>query len=256
MTMPAVAVAWGALVAASLLAGAVAAAWLGLPRRVSAMVTTLGGGILLAAVALELLPEADKLAGPSWTVVGLLAGAFLYVGADAWLARNEEMAAVRRMRHAAACGVRSRTGGDPAEAARGRAIAAGIVVDGVPESLALGLMAAQAVAGPALLLAVLVGNLTESYGAARPIVTGGASRASAVALLGGIGLGLGAVVVLGGTVAAGLPATAVGVAQALAAGAVVAVLSISVLPYAFREASRPVAVVATAGLALGYLLGA
>jgi ZIP family zinc transporter len=132
----------------------------------------------------------------------------------------------------------------------------GIVVDGIPESLALGLMAAQAAAGPALLLAVLVGNLTESYGAARPIVTGGGSRASAVALLGGIGLGLGAVVVLGGTVATGLPATAVGVAQAVAAGAVVAVLSISVLPYAFREASRPVAVVATAGLALGYLLGA
>ena len=78
--------------------------------------------------------------------------------------------------------------------------------------------------------------------------------ASAVARLGGMGVELGAVVVLGGTVATGLPATAVGVAQAVA-GAAVAMLSISVLPYAFREASRPVAVVATAGLALGYVLG-
>jgi hypothetical protein len=52
--------------------------------------------------------------------------------------------------------------------ARGEAIVAGIVVDGIPESLALGLTVAAGQPGFALLAAVVVGNLTEAYGAAQP----------------------------------------------------------------------------------------
>jgi hypothetical protein len=55
---------WGLVVAASLMAGALAAVLLRLPERVAATATAFGGGILLAAVALELVPEADAGAGP------------------------------------------------------------------------------------------------------------------------------------------------------------------------------------------------
>ena len=48
---------WGLAVAASLFAGAVAGATLKLPERVAAAITAFGGGVLLAAVALELVPE-------------------------------------------------------------------------------------------------------------------------------------------------------------------------------------------------------
>jgi len=65
---------WGLVVAASLLAGALAAVMLRLPERVAAIATSFGGGILFAAIALELVPEADAGAGAALTALGLLAG--------------------------------------------------------------------------------------------------------------------------------------------------------------------------------------
>jgi ZIP family zinc transporter len=153
---------WGLAVAASLVVGALAAAGLQLPPRVAATLTAFGGGILLAAVAVELVPEADEQAGRWVTAGGLLAGTLLYIGADAWLTRNERLRQLRHSTHAAMVG--QPMSGTPAvgEAARGEAIAAGIFVDGVPESIALGLTVAAGQIGVALLAGVLVGNVVEA----------------------------------------------------------------------------------------------
>jgi len=268
---------WGLVVAASLLAGALAAVMLRLPERIAAIATSFGGGILLAAVALELVPEADEGAGAALTAAGMLAGTLLYVAADAWLSRDPTMRAQRRMGHAAAAGrpmsemaeapARGKSaapGGsaacgapdarDHSEAARGESIAAGILVDGVPESLALGLTVAEGGIGVALLAGVLLGNVVEAYGAAQPILAGGHTRRFALGLLGGIGILLAGATALGGTVLADAADELIGTAQAIAAGAVVAVVSIAILPHAFDEVSRTVATATVAGFIAGYLL--
>lgn len=253
MSAPAAAAGWGLLVAASLVGGALAAARFRLPSGIAAAVTAFGGGILLAAVALELVPEADEGAGPLLTTAGLLAGTLVFVAADAWLSRDHEMERMRRSAHAAAAG-QPMVAPERAEAARGEAIAVGLFLDGVPESIALGLMIAQGDLGLALLAGVVIGNLVEAYGAAQPIIVGGRSRRFAVGLLAAIGLALGAATLLGGTVLAGASPGVAGAVQALAAGAVLAVISISVIPYAFEEVSGRVAIAATLGFTAGYLL--
>ena len=253
MSEPGQAALVGLLVGASLVAGALLAARVQLSPRVAALITAFGGGILLAAVGTELVPAADEGAGQVGTAIGLLGGAGLYVGADTWLTRDQHTATVRRSGHAAAAG-KPMPMEHGAEAARGETIAAGIVVDGIPESLALGFMVAAGEPGLALLAAVVVGNLTEAYGAAQPILVGGRSKRFAIGLLTGIGLLLSVTTVLGGTVAAGLDETVVGVAQAVAAGAVLAVLSISIIPYAFEQVSSQVALAAALGFTAGYLL--
>lgn len=268
---------WGLVVAASLLAGALAAVMLRLPERIAAIATSFGGGILLAAVALELVPEADEGAGAALTAAGMLAGTLLYVAADAWLSRDPTMRAQRRMGHAAAAGrpmsemaeasARGKSaapGGsaargapdarDHSEAARGESIAAGILVDGVPESLALGLTVAEGGIGVALLAGVLLGNVVEAYGAAQPILAGGHTRRFALGLLGGIGILLAGATALGGTVLADAADELIGTAQAIAAGAVVAVVSIAIVPHAFDEVSHTVATATVAGFIAGYLL--
>jgi zinc transporter, ZIP family len=242
-------VGWGLVVGASLVLGAALAVLLRLPERVAATLTTFGGGILVAAVAFELVPDADAEAGVWITALGLLAGALIFVGADAWLTRDPEMKAMRRATHAAAAGRPMH-----AEAARGEAIAAGLFVDGVPESVALGLTIAEGEIGLALLAGILVGNVVEAYGAAQPIVTGGHSPRFAVGLLGGIGVALALATVLGGTVLKDAPSALIGAAQALAAGAVLAVVSISIIPHAFEEVSSRVATATVLGFVTGYLL--
>jgi ZIP family zinc transporter len=73
----------GLAVGGSLILGAGGAAALRLAERAAAAITAFGGGILLAAVALELVPEADDRAGGWLTAVGLAVGTVVYVGADA-----------------------------------------------------------------------------------------------------------------------------------------------------------------------------
>jgi zinc transporter, ZIP family len=247
-------VGWGLLIGASLVAGALAAVLLRLPERIAATLTAFGGGILFAAVALELVPEADAGAGAALTAAGLAAGTLVYVGADAWLNREPSARDMRRSAHAAASGRAMTMPRDHAQAARGESIAAGIFVDGVPESVALGLTIGEGGVGVALLAGIVLGNLVESYGAAQPILAGGHSRGFTLRLLGGIGIALAGATVLGGTVLADASAELVGMAQAVAAGAVLAVISIAIVPHAFAEVSSRVATATVAGFIVGYLL--
>jgi ZIP family zinc transporter len=243
---------WGVAIGASLVLGAAVAALLRLPERVAATVTAFGGGVLLAAVALELVPEADREAGAALTAAGLLAGTLLYVAADWWLGRDRMMMAIRRSAHAATAGrpmaMRS------SEVMRGESIAVALVVDGVPESIALGLTIAEGEIGIALLTGILVGNVVEAYGATQPIVAGGRTRRFAITVLTTIGGALALATLLGGTVLADASGELVGTAQAIASGAVLAVVSIAIIPHAFSEVNRLVATAIVAGFIAGYLL--
>jgi hypothetical protein len=67
------------------------------PERVAALVASFGGGgILLAALALELVPGADRDAGAGLTTLELGTGTRIYVGGDACLSPGEEMTSMRR----------------------------------------------------------------------------------------------------------------------------------------------------------------
>jgi ZIP family zinc transporter len=246
--------AWGLLIGGCLVAGALAAAEFKLRPIWAALLTSFGGGVLLAAVALELVPEADAEAGPALTAAGLLAGALVYVAADAWLNRDEHTKAMRRSGHAAAAGRPMSMPRDDSEVARGESIAVGLFVDGVPESIALGLTIAEGQVGAALLAGIVIGNLVEGYGAAQPIIAGGRSRRFAVLLLGGIGLALAVATVAGATLLSEASAELIGTTQAVAAGAVLAVVSIAIIPHAFQDADRRVATATVLGFAVGYLL--
>jgi ZIP family zinc transporter len=243
---------WGAVVGATLVAGAAAAAVLTLPSRTAALLTAFGGGVLLAAIAFELMPEADREAGTALTIAGVLAGALVYVTADAVLSRDEDMDRMRRSGHAAAAGqpmtMRS------ADVARGESIAAGLFVDGVPESIALGLTVAEGEIGVALLAGVLIGNIVEAYGAAQPIVAGGRTNRFAISLMAMIGAALAIATVLGATALADASGELIGTLQAVAAGAVLAVVTIAIVPHAFEEVSRLVATASVLGFLLGYVL--
>jgi ZIP family zinc transporter len=198
------------------------------------------------------VPEADRDAGLALTAVGLVAGTLVYVAADAWLSRDPGEDSMRRSGHAAAAGRQMTM--HSAEATRGESIAAGLFVDGVPESIALGLTVAEGEVGVALLAGILIGNVVEAYGAAQPIVAGGHTRRFAITLLGLIGAALALATVLGGTALADASGEVIGTAQAVAGGAVLAVITIAIVPHAFEEVSRLVAMATVVGFVTGYLL--
>lgn len=112
---------WGLLAGSALLVGAAVGYLARIPRDLVASVMGFGAGVLLSAVAFELIAEADDRAGFTPTVVG----AVVYTGLNIVLARHGA-------RH------RKRSGGQqPSEhqqSGSGTAIALGALLDGIPES--------------------------------------------------------------------------------------------------------------------------
>src|SRR5687767_2648820 len=81
------ALAWGAVSSVGLVVGAVAGVFSRLSHHAIAMAMSVGAGLLLAAVSLNLAADAVRIAGPMPAVVSLLLGAAIFSSVNALLAR-------------------------------------------------------------------------------------------------------------------------------------------------------------------------
>ena len=76
---------WGTLAASSLVIGAVVALLFRISLRAIGLIMAFGAGVLISAVAFDLVEEAvDKSSGHGWVVAGLFAGCVVFFGGD-WL---------------------------------------------------------------------------------------------------------------------------------------------------------------------------
>jgi zinc transporter, ZIP family len=244
---------WGAVIGGCLVGGAVAGAFLPLWERIATTVTIFGGGILLGALAFDLVPEAESHAGVWRTAAGLAVGALLFLAVDWFLTRDEGQKELRRAVHAGVAGRGAEDAGEEA-AGRGKSIALGIFMDGVPETAALGITIAEGEIALALLAGVLVSNLAESYGASEPIVAAGYGRLYPILLFAGIAVALVVAIVLGATLLADAGGAVIGTAEAIAGGAIFATVLVAVIPHAFAEVNRWAAVAAVLGLVTAFAL--
>src|SRR5262245_766011 len=138
---------WGAVGGSSLVVGGILALRVSLTRRQLGLIMAFGAGVLISAVAYELVQEAfDTSAGDGGIALGLLAGSLVFFGAEVVIERLSG-------------GEQEGTGGEHAKQA-GRALVLGIVLDGIPESLVLGLTVLEAgTVSAAFLVAVFLSNL-------------------------------------------------------------------------------------------------
>jgi zinc transporter, ZIP family len=118
-----------------------------------------GAGVLISALAFELVAEAVEGGGAVVTSVGFLAGAVAYVAANALLDQ-------RGARHRKRSGDQQPSEED--QPGSGAAIAVGALLDGVPESVVLGLsLLGGGGVNPAVLVAIVIPNVPEGCPARR-----------------------------------------------------------------------------------------
>ena len=79
---------WGGVAGSALLIGAAAAWFLAVPRRAIAAIMAFGAGVLISALAFDLMDEAYASGGFDSTSFGFLAGAVIYTGATFALNRR------------------------------------------------------------------------------------------------------------------------------------------------------------------------
>ena len=120
---------WGLLAGSALLVGAIFGYFFKIPQRIVASIMAFGAGVLMSAISFELLDEAYVLGGAYHVVTGFLIGATIFTLANVYLARK---GAKHRKRSS-----KTVLSGNGFES-NGPAIAVGSVLDGIPESIAIG----------------------------------------------------------------------------------------------------------------------
>src|SRR3954470_14212883 len=115
---------WGFVGGVALLIGAAIGLWAPVSRRTIGWVMAFGSGVLISALAFELTAEAFDLGGADAVASGLGAGALVYFLGDAVIDHR---------------GGQDRKRSSQKDAGAAGAIVLGAVLDGIPESAAIGL---------------------------------------------------------------------------------------------------------------------
>lgn len=218
---------FGLLGGAALVLGALVAWFVRVPQAVVAAVMAFGSGVLISAVAFDLMLEAADTGGLLPAAVGFVAGALAYVAANAALAR-------RGARH------RKRSRGmQPSEGDRagsGSAIAVGALLDGIPESVVLGLslLGGGSVSVP-VLAAVFISNVPEGLSSAAGMKSSGRSARYVFGVWGGIAVASGVAALAGYLWSGSASPEAIAVITAVAAGAILTMIADTMIPEAFEQ---------------------
>lgn len=238
---------WGLLAGSALVIGA-AIAWLvRVPQRVVASVMAFGSGVLISALAFDLVDEAERTGGLVATVAGFLAGAAVYVAANVVLARYGA-------RHRKRSQDQQPTAAD--NPGSGVAIAIGALLDGVPESVVLGLtLLGGGGVGVPVVAAIFISNLPEGLSSAAGMKRGRRSAAYVFGVWTSIALASGLAGMLGALLLQGAPAELVAGITALAAGAILAMIADTMIPEAFEDAHLYAGLIATLGFATAFVIG-
>ena len=200
----------------------------------------LGAGVLVSSVAFELMDEAYKIGGLDAAATGLLLGAAVFYLADREVTRRG--------------GERRKNSGD-AQGGSATAIAIGALLDGVPESAAIGISLIEGGGvGIALVAAVFLSNIPEGLSSAAGMRRAGRSPAYVLGLWGAVTLASTLAALLGYLFLEGASGNVVAFIQSFAAGAVLTMLASTMMPEAYEDGGPVVGVVTTGGFLMAFVL--
>lgn len=231
---------WGLVGGGSLLIGAALGLALPFSQRAIALVMAFGAGVLISALAVDLSLEAFERGGSDAFAGGLFAGALAFYGADRLLD-------ARGGRH------RKRSGGQQ-EGNPATGLVLGAVLDGVPESVVIGVTLLEGGVGVAVVVAVFLSNLPESLSAATGLRRAGHSSGAILGLWSVVALVSGLAAAVGYATLDGASPDLVAFVQAFAAGAVLTMLADTMMPEAFEHGGRVTGLVTTLGFALAFFI--
>lgn len=232
---------WGLVGGSALLVGAAVALLVPTSQRLIGFIMAFGGGVLISALAFELTQEAYDRGGADAAAIGLLAGGLAFFAGD-WVIDH------RGGEH------RKRSGGQQAGGS-GTAIALGALMDGIPESAAIGVSLLEGSGvGIAFVAAVFLSNTPEAMSAATGMLKAGRSRAYILGLWSAVLIVSAAAALAGYALLGGAGENTIAFIQAFAAGAILTMLADTMMPEAFEHAGSLVGVVTLLGFLSAFLL--
>lgn len=234
---------WSAIATGTLLIGMMLAYRNAVSQKWTGLIMAFGVGAIISAVAYQLVlgPLLEVKGNFYLVAVGLIAGALTFYFADKWV---DNMGGAERMDFDG-----GQAGGS------GTGILLGSLLDGVPESLVLGL---SLVHNPqvsfAFVFAVAIGNVPQGLGGTAGMLSGGWPRHKITRLWLAV-CGLSILAAMGGyALATLLPSASGAVIDAFAAGALLVMLCDSMVPEAFEHGGNESGLLLVGGFTISVAL--
>jgi zinc transporter, ZIP family len=235
---------WGLVAGSSLVLGGVLALAVGMGARTLGVIMAFGAGVLISAVAFELVEEAFETSATLRTVAaGLFAGCAVFAVGD-WLI--DRMGGDQRKRSS---GVQA--------SGSGLAIVLGIVLDGIPEAAVIGLGLLQGTGvSVAVIAAVFLSNLPEAVAATTGLASAGWEKVRIMLLWVAVAVVTGLASLAGYALLDGASPTTIAFTLAFAGGAILTMLADTMMPEAFEHGGKLVGIATTVGFALAFGISA
>jgi ZIP family zinc transporter len=223
---------WGLFAASSLVLGALLSFTGWIRARPLRLVTAFGSGVLISAVAYDLVEEAVRVSATGVSVAaGFVLGSLVfYVGSelvDRWTAGRSQ----------------------------GTGILLGAALDGIPESAVLGVsLLAGGGVSLAVLVAVFISNVPEGLSSSTGLTAAGHRRGQILGVWIGVAVVSSLVAAISYAALGQAAGDVIAFIEAFAAGAILTMLADDMIPDAFAEGDKLPGVATAAGFAVAALL--
>ena len=231
----------GLLAASSLLLGAGLAIVHQVHRRTLGLIMAFGAGVLISAVAYDLVADAVEFADGRSVVSGLFVGASVFFVGDLLIERRG--------------GGQRKSATGPGSSSSASAIVLGTILDGIPESIVLGLTILSGEGlSIAMLVAVFLSNLPEAMSSTAGFIASGTPRSRILLLWLFVVLISGLASMLGYASFGDSSPETIAFVQGFAAGAILTMLADTMMPEAFENGGPVVGLATTVGFSLAFLI--
>lgn len=211
-----------------------------LKEKIIGTIAAFGSGALIAAITFGLMEESFRLGGLGNSVIGFIIGGIVFIIGDLIIIK---------------AGGRGHRRYHSAQNSTGWGIVLAAVLDGLPESFALGIsLAINPSIGFLVLVAIVLNNLPEAISSAYDLRQVGKKSKEVMFVWAAVAF-IGLVSIFIGYFLAGfIPVSSTAVLESMAAGAVLAMLAVTMMPEAYREAHLGAALGTMSGFLLIFIL--
>lgn len=223
-----------------LILGSFLGAFLHVKEKYLGAISAFGAGALLAALTFSLMEESFKLGGLDNAIMGFVIGGIVFVLGDLLVIK---------------IGGRGHKRSYDVESSTGWGIVLGAILDGIPESIALGVsLVLDKKVGLLVLVAIILANLPEAISSAYDLKRTQKSSKKIITIWAIVALTSFIFVIFGYLFSWQISLNLIATFQSFAAGAILAMLAVIMMPEAYKESGIDASLATVSGFLVIFIL--